>query len=58
MVEVRSAVGQIITTEEYNNVQNLVIEYRRKPNMLAGVYLLTIADKQSGEKKTYKLIFK
>jgi len=58
LVEVRSAVGQKISSNVYNNVQNLVIEYSRKPGMLGGMYLLTISDMQSGEKKTYKLVYK
>ncbi len=58
LVEVRSAVGQKISTGVYNNVQNLVIEYQRKAGMVNGVYLLTITELQSGERKTYKLLYK
>lgn len=58
LVELRNAVGQKISTDIYNNVQNLVIEYQRKPGMLNGIYLLTIFDLQSNERKIYKLIYK
>ncbi len=57
-IEMYNLEGQKMMSKTYNNIQNAVINYPRNSTITPGVYSLIITELKSGEKQTYKVVYK
>jgi hypothetical protein len=57
-IEMYNIEGQKMMSKTYNNIQNAVINYPRNSMITPGVYSLIITELKSGEKQTYKVVYK
>jgi hypothetical protein len=58
LVEINNIMGQKITSQVFNKIQNAVINYPRSLVIAPGVYTVTITDLLNNEKQTRKLIYR
>ncbi|WP_462255223.1 T9SS type A sorting domain-containing protein [Ferruginibacter sp.] len=57
-IEMYNIEGQKMMSKTYNNIQNAVINYPRNSMITPGVYSLIITELKSGEKQTYRVVYK
>lgn len=56
-IEIDNKLGQMIYSRVYHNIQNGLIKFARLPDMLPGMYFLTITDLLTGEKQVHRLLY-